>query len=85
METSKLLELTKTLEEIEKTLNKSEGAKEEQMKTLKEMGLASVDAAIKETERLDELIEGLKEDMVSLVCQILEKLSHDICYRHESA
>lgn len=62
METSKLLELTKDLEEIEKTLNKSEGAKEQQMETLKKMGLNSVDDAVDETKRLDDLIKGLKED-----------------------
>jgi len=30
-------------------------------------------------------VEGLKKEIVSLVCQMLERLSYDICYRHESA
>lgn len=30
-------------------------------------------------------VEGLKKEMVSLVCQMLERLSYDICYRHQSA
>ena len=30
-------------------------------------------------------VEGLKKEMVSLVCQMLERLSYNICYSHESA
>jgi len=30
-------------------------------------------------------VEGIKKEIVSLVCQMLERLSYDICYRHESA
>ena len=30
-------------------------------------------------------VEGIKKEMVSLVCQMLEGLSFGICYRHESA
>jgi len=30
-------------------------------------------------------VEGLEKEIVSLVCQMIEKLSYDICYRHESA
>ena len=30
-------------------------------------------------------VEGLRKDIVSLVCEMLEKLHHDICYTDESA
>jgi hypothetical protein len=30
-------------------------------------------------------VEGIKKEIVSLVCQILERLSCDICYWHETA
>lgn len=30
-------------------------------------------------------VEGLRKEMVSLVCEVLERLNYDICYRHESA
>ena len=30
-------------------------------------------------------VEGIKKEIVSLVCQMLERLSYDICCRHESA
>jgi len=30
-------------------------------------------------------VEGIKKEIVSLVCQMLERLSYDICFRHESA
>jgi len=30
-------------------------------------------------------VEGIKKEIVSLVCQMIERLSYDICYRHESA
>jgi len=30
-------------------------------------------------------VEGIKKEIVSLVCQLLERLSYDICYRHETA
>ena len=30
-------------------------------------------------------VEGLGKEIVSLVCEILERLNYDICYRHESA
>jgi len=29
-------------------------------------------------------VEGLKKEIVSLVCQMLERLSYEICYRHET-
>ena len=29
-------------------------------------------------------VEGLEKEIVSLVCQMIERLSYDICYRHES-
>jgi hypothetical protein len=30
-------------------------------------------------------VEGLREEIVSLVCEMLERLNYDICYRHEGA
>lgn len=30
-------------------------------------------------------VEGLQKEILSLVCQMLERLYYDICYRHESA
>ena len=30
-------------------------------------------------------VEGIKKEIVFLVFQLLERLSYDICYRHESA
>ncbi len=29
-------------------------------------------------------VEGLKKEVVSLICEMLERLSYEICYRHES-
>ncbi len=29
-------------------------------------------------------VEGLKKEIVSLVCEMLESVNYDICYRHES-
>lgn len=29
-------------------------------------------------------VEGLKKEIVSLVCEMLERADYDICYRHES-
>jgi hypothetical protein len=29
-------------------------------------------------------VEGLEREIISIVCEILEKFSYDICYRHES-
>ncbi len=30
-------------------------------------------------------VEGLRKEIVSLVCEVLERLNYDICYRHEAA
>jgi len=30
-------------------------------------------------------VEGLKKEIVSLVCEMLERLNYEICYRHEGA
>ena len=30
-------------------------------------------------------VEGLREEIVSLICEMLERLTCEICYRHESA
>ena len=30
-------------------------------------------------------VEGLRKEIVSLICEMLERLDYDICYRHESA
>ena len=30
-------------------------------------------------------VEGLRKEIVSLICDMLERLTYDICYRHESA
>lgn len=30
-------------------------------------------------------VEGIREEIVSLICEMLERLTYEICYRHESA
>ena len=30
-------------------------------------------------------VEGLRKEIVSLICDMLERLDYEICYRHESA
>ena len=30
-------------------------------------------------------VEGLTKEIVSIVCEMLERLNYDICYRHQSA
>ena len=70
MDTEDLLELKTDLEKTGKEIDQKQGAYNQMMDNLKELGFDSTKEAIKEVDRLEDLIkekeEELKEDMTKI-------------------
>ena len=65
MNTEDLLKLKKDLEKIEKEIDQDQGAYNQMLKSLKELGFDNTKDATKEVKRLEELIEEKQHELES--------------------
>lgn len=72
MNTEDLLKLKKDLEKIEKEIDQDQGAYNQMLKSLKELGFDNTKDATKEVKRLEELIEEKQHELESDL-KIIEK------------